>query len=87
MDKRDKPWELFLPCLDAFNAKRRVLIKAVLLLRDESMSGPKTSKLGGLPNISFEPRKRVPLGTMFKNGVECISGILSVQGIVQGPER
>eukprot|EP00957_Ditylum_brightwellii_P077107 5860418-Ditylum_brightwellii.AAC.1 len=51
------------------------------------MSGPKTSKLGGLPNILFEPCKPVPLGTMFKNGVECISGILSFQDFVQGPKR
>eukprot|EP00957_Ditylum_brightwellii_P117528 8963754-Ditylum_brightwellii.AAC.1 len=53
------------------------------------MSGwrPITSKLGGLPNISFEPCKLVPLGTMFKIGVECISGTLSFQDIVQGPER
>eukprot|EP00957_Ditylum_brightwellii_P099283 7562681-Ditylum_brightwellii.AAC.1 len=53
------------------------------------MSGwrSKTSELRGLPNISFEPCKPVPLGTMFKNGIECISGILSFQDIVQGPER
>eukprot|EP00957_Ditylum_brightwellii_P078816 5993654-Ditylum_brightwellii.AAC.1 len=53
------------------------------------MSGwrPKTSKLGGLPNISLEPCKPVPLGTMFKNGVECISSILFFQDIVQGPEK
>eukprot|EP00957_Ditylum_brightwellii_P126705 9657472-Ditylum_brightwellii.AAC.1 len=46
-----------------------------------------TSKLGGLSNISFEPCKPVPLGTMFKNEVGCISGIFSFQDIVQGPER
>ena len=47
---------------------------------------PKTSKLGGLPNISFEPRKPVPLGTMFKNGVECISGVFAYQDYVMGAE-
>jgi len=49
----------------------------VLLMLDESMSAwrPKTSKYGGLPNYTFEPRKPVPLGTMFKNAVECITGI------------
>jgi hypothetical protein len=49
------------------------------------MSGwrPKTSKLGGLPNYTYEPRKPVPLGTMFRNGAECMSGILVFQDVVQ----
>jgi hypothetical protein len=57
------------------------------MLVDESMSGwrPKTTKLGGLPNCTFEPRKPVPLGTMFRNGVECISGVLVVQDV--NPEQ
>ena len=44
---------------------------------DKSMSGwrPKTSKRGGLPHISHEPRKPVPLGTMIRNAVECTTGI------------
>ena len=88
VDKRDRPWDIFLPCLSSYNQKRRNLFKAILLLLDESMSGwrPKTSKLGGLPNISFEPRKPVPLGTMFKNGVECISGVFAYQDVVMGAE-
>jgi hypothetical protein len=55
---------------------------------DESMYGwrPKASKLGGLPNYTYEPRKPVPLGTMFRNGVECIYGILVFQDVVQNPE-
>ena len=42
---------------------------------DESMSGwrPKTSKCGGLPNITHEPRMPVPLGTMLRNAVECVN--------------
>ena len=87
-DSRDVPWDVFLPCLSSFNSKRQRLIKTVLMMVDESMSGwrPKTSKLGGLPNYTFEPRKPVPLGTMFRNGVECVSGILVFQDIVQNPE-
>ncbi len=88
-DKRDKPWSIFLPCLQGYNAQRRKLLKSVMLLMlDESMSGwrPKTSRLGGLPNISFEPRKPIPLGTMFKNGVECLSGIIVFQDVVQSPD-
>jgi hypothetical protein len=88
MDKRDKPWDIFTPCLDKFNRKRKNLLKAVLVMLDESMSGwrPKTSKLGGLPNYTFEPRKPIPLGTMFRNGVECISGILVFQDVVMNPD-
>jgi hypothetical protein len=88
VDKRDRPWDIFLPCLNKFNEKRQGLVKVDLLMLDESMSGwrPKTSKLGGLPNFTFEPRKPIPLGTMFRNGVECISGLLVFQDVVQNPE-
>jgi hypothetical protein len=87
-DSRDVPWDVFLPCLDSFNEKRQRLIKTFLLLLDESMSGwwPKTTKFGGLPNYTYEPQKPVPLGTMFRNGVECISSVLVVQDVVQNPE-
>jgi hypothetical protein len=85
----EKLWEIFLPCLDSFNEKRRNLVKVVLLMLDESMSGwrPKTSKLGGLPNYTYEPRKPIPLGTMFRNGVECLVGCLVHQDVVQLPEH
>ena len=88
-DKRDMPWEVFLPCLSSFNERRKNLVTTVLMMLDESMSGwrPKTSKLGGLPNYTFEPRKPIPLGTMFKNGVECITGVLVFQDIVQMKEQ
>ena len=48
---------------------------------------PKTSKLGGLPNYTYEPRKPINLGTMFRNGVECITGIIVFQDVVQLPEH
>jgi hypothetical protein len=88
VDRRDRLWDIFLPCLDRFNERRRSLIKTVLLLLDESMSGwrPKTSKFGGLPNYTFEPRKPVPLGTMFRNGVDCFTGCIVYQDVVQNPE-
>ena len=44
---------------------------------------PKTSATGGLPNITFEPRKPKSLGTMVRNGAECISGIMTHHDIVQ----
>lgn len=88
VDKRDKDWDIFTPVLESFNEKRRSLFKCVLLMLDESMSAwkPKTSKLGGLPNITNEPRKPVDLGTQLRNGVECFTGILMFQDVVMGAE-
>jgi hypothetical protein len=87
-DKRDRPWVIFEECLASFNQKRSNLVRSALLMLDESMSGwrPKTSRLGGLPNYTFEPRKPILLGTMLRNGVECTSGVLVFQDIVQPPE-
>ena len=88
LDKRDQPWEIFLPYLNSYNDKRKRLVRTVLLMLDEYMSGwrPKTSKLGGLPNYTFEPRKPVTLGTMFWNGVECTTGCIFFQDVVMNPE-
>ncbi|KAL7554128.1 hypothetical protein ACHAWF_017536 [Thalassiosira exigua] len=85
--KEDLPWDFFLPFVNGYNEKRTELMRVIYLMLDESMSGwrPKTSKTGGLPNISHEPRKPVPLGTMVRNAVECITGIFVHQDIVQGP--
>ena len=89
MDKRDKTWDIFIPCLQDFNEKRQNLIKSIMvLILDESMSGwrPKSSKLGGLPSYTFEPRKSIPLGTMLRNGAEAVTGVILYQDIVQTPE-
>jgi hypothetical protein len=88
-ERRNLNWNVFLPCLDKFNERRKNLLQCWLLMIDESMSGwrPKTSKLGGLPNITFEPRKPVPLGTQLRNGVECFTGCLVYQDIVQNVEE
>ena len=48
---------------------------------------PKTSKIGSIPNISYEPRKPIPLVTMLNNGVEFISGVLTFKYIVQEPKK
>jgi hypothetical protein len=52
------------------------------------MSGwrPKTSKLGGLPNYTFEPRKPFLLGTMFQNGMCCMLAVFVCQDVVMNPE-
>jgi hypothetical protein len=88
VEKRDRSWEIFGPCLQQMNSQQSKLLRTRLLMLDESMSWwmPKTSKLGGLTNYTYEPRKSVPLGTMFRNGVECISGILVFQDVVDGKE-
>ena len=88
-DRRNMNWDVFLPVLDGFNNKRKDLFQVILLILDESMSGwrPKTSKTGGLPNISFEPRKPVPLGTMFQNACECFTGCLVYQDVAQNVEE
>ena len=75
----------FIPCLTEWNNVQKNLVRAAMILIDESMSGwhPKTSKLGGLPSYTYEPHKPVPLGTMFRNGAECLSGIIVHQDVVQ----
>ena len=83
--KDDIPWDMFLPFVHHYNESRRQLLKVTYLMLDESMSAwcPKTTKTGGLPNITFEPRKPVELGTMIRNGVDCISGIFVHHDVVQ----
>ena len=51
------------------------------------MSGwrPKTSKLGRLPNCTFEPRKSLPLRTTFKNAAEFESSLIAWSNVVQNP--
>ena len=83
------PWEVFMPILDSLCEKRKDLIKATFLLLDESMSGwcPKTSKYGGLPNYIFEGRKPVSLGSMLRDAVEVMSGVLMYLDPAMSPER
>jgi hypothetical protein len=52
------------------------------------MSGwrTKTNKLGGLPNFTFEPRKTVPLITIFMNGDACQTGIMNFKALVKNAE-
>jgi len=87
--KRDRHWDVFSPCLESFNNNRKALFPCQLLMLDESQSGyrPKTSKAGGFPYILYEPRKPVPLGTMFRNGVECLKGIMVCQEVMMASEH
>jgi hypothetical protein len=87
-DKRDLPWDVLLPCFASYNKKHRDMINTRALILDESMSGwhPKTSKLGGLPNFTFQPRKHVPLVTMFRTGDEWQTGSMTFQDIAHNAE-
>jgi hypothetical protein len=88
-DRQDVDWEAFMPTIDKWNFTRTKLCVCWLLMLDEAMSGwkPKTSKRGGLPNITFEPRKPVDLGTKFRNSAECHSGIFMHIDPVMCPEK
>ena len=83
----DLPWDIITPFVSDYNKQRGKILRVVYLMLDESMSGwrPKTSKTGGLPNITHEACKPVPLGTMIRNAVKCVTGIFVHHDIVQGP--
>ena len=65
------PFDFLAPFVKEYNSLRTKSICVIYLMLDESMSGwrPKTSKRGGLPQTSYEPRKPVPLGTMIRNAL------------------
>jgi hypothetical protein len=87
-EKRDLTWDVFLPCLEKFNAKRIPLIKTMALLLDDRMAmlAPKTINTDGLPNLTCEPRKPVPLWTMFHNGVKVTTDIIVYQYVCSMPK-
>ena len=84
--KNDLPWTMFLPFLQLYNEMRTKMTDVRYAILDESMSGwrPKTSKTGGLPNITFEPLKPKNLGTIIRNSAECVTGMIVNHDIVQG---
>lgn len=88
-ERRDVDWDAFMPTVEKWNATRVKVCISWLLMLDEAMSGwrPKNSKRGGLPNITYEPRKPVPLGTMYRNSAECHTGIFIYIDPVMGSER
>ena len=47
----------------------------------------RTTKTGGLPNLSFVARKSEPLGTEFKNIVDGMTGAMLWLEIQEGKER
>ena len=68
-DDLEDPWNAVRPLIDGFNNNRAQRVAAShCKVMDESMSAwrPRTSRLGGLPFLSFILRKPKPLGTEFK---------------------
>ena len=47
----------------------------------------RTTKTGGLPNLSFVKRKPEPLGTEFKNIVDGVTGVMTWLEIQEGKDR
>ena len=88
VDKRDRPWDTLRPFVTQFNMKRGELLVAARAIMDEIMSAyrTKTSQTGGLPNITYEPRKPEDLGTMLKTTAECGSGITAYIDFCENPE-
>lgn len=83
-------WAVFDAFLESLHGRRKDMFKLIItVLLDESMIGwrPKSTKTGGLPNITFEPRKPVNLGTMLRNCAERSTGILLYHQIVKDPDR
>ena len=77
----------FRPRVEAFNANRdRTVIRSSIHVGDEAMCAfkPRTTKTGGLPNISFIKRKPKPLGTEYKNICCGITGIVLHLEIQEG---
>jgi len=87
--ERGDPWWRFAMAVDDFNYITQTKIcKSQWAVIDESMSAwrPRTTKLGGLPNISHVPRKPEPLGTEFKCVADPDSGCLLALEIQRGKD-
>jgi hypothetical protein len=83
------PWWAFADAIDNFNSIRKNKItKSPWAIIDESMSAwrPRTTALGGLPNISHVPRKPEPLGTEFKCTACPATGCMIALEIQRGRE-
>ena len=81
------PWYRFRAAVENFNTIRKHdIITSERRVLDESMSAyrPRTTKLGGLPNISYILRKPEPLGTEFKTSVCPRLNIMTYMEICEG---
>lgn len=87
MEKETDPWWAFSSAIKDFNDIRKDNVtsswKKIL---DELMSAwrPRTTKNGGLPNISYIIRKPEPLGTEFKSVCDPVTGVVTHLEIQRG---
>ena len=87
LEKDYDPWWAFSSAISDFNEIRNSHITSSWVKSlDESMSAwrPRTSKNGGLPNISYIIRKPEPLGTEFKTVCCPVSGVMIRMEIQRG---
>ena len=87
LQKDTDPWHCFSSAVNEFNELRSELIlSSYQKIIDESMSAwrPRTSKNGGLPNVSYIVRKPEPLGTEFKSVCCQATGVLTYLEIQRG---
>ena len=80
-------WRMMDKLFDDFNKARRDRFAAgPVLVLDEIMSAwrPQTTPTGGLPNVSFIPRKPEPLGTEFKTVCCGITGVMLFVEVQKG---
>ena len=87
MQKDCDPWWAFSSAVDDFNQIRNnIITSSCTKVLDETMSAwrPRTSKNGGLPNISYIERKPEPLGTEFKTSCCPVTGVMTRMEIQRG---
>lgn len=87
-DRWDTPWDVIMPFISAWNDMQTELFEEFnLTITDEETIAwvPKTTKLGGLPNYTWEPRKPKPLGTMLKNTAETVTGVQTYADPIMSP--
>ena len=76
--KETDPWYQFSGAIDEFNVIRQARVECSRWISaDESMSAwrPRTTALGGLPNISFVVRKPEPLGKIMLQLINSLATI------------
>ena len=89
VSEEDDKWYMISWFVEAYNKKRRETVAASRALTiDESMTAwkPRTSKTGGLPNISYIMRKPEPLGIEWKVTCCTVTGIILKLEIMRGKE-
>ena len=87
MEKDHDPWWAFSSAITDFNdIRNHNILSSWVKVLDETMSAwrPRTSKNGGLPNISYIIRKPEPLGTEFKTVCCPVTGVMTRMEIQRG---